>query len=261
MAHYQPQDDLLTVWDSTQHPHEVRDQIATLLHRPEHSACVAPDVGGGFGEKGGMYSEELVIPYLAMRLGRPVKWVEERWENMLAFHGRGHTVDVEAAAQRDGTLLGLRVQMWQTWGRIFSSLRPPCPSSPAIVSPGPTPRPCMWRSVGSSPINRPPGRTGGRRPGRRLLSGAHHRPDRQRPATESSRRAAENFIPPDAFPYETPTGLTYDSGQYEPTLDRALELSAYHHWRAQARQPGLLEHRALASAWPRLSSSGGRVAP
>ena len=149
MAHYQPQDDVLTVWDSTQHPHEVRDQIATLLHRPEHRVrVVAPDVGGGFGEKGGMYAEELVIPYLAMRLGRPVKWVEERWENMLAFHGRGHTVDVEAAVQRDGTLLGLRVQIVADLGAYFPhhthGAHPHQPSPR-----GPTqPRPCTWRSGG-----------------------------------------------------------------------------------------------------------------
>ena len=93
VAHYQPQDDLLTVWDSTQHPHAVRDHLARVLHRPQSSVrVVAPDVGGGFGEKGGLYPEEIAVSYLAILLGRPVKWVEERWENMLAFHGRGHTV-------------------------------------------------------------------------------------------------------------------------------------------------------------------------
>src|SRR4029434_3187477 len=74
VADYQPQDDMLTVWDSTQHPHAIRDHLAQGLHRPENRLrVVAPDVGGGFGEKGGLYPEEIAIPYLAIRLGRPAK--------------------------------------------------------------------------------------------------------------------------------------------------------------------------------------------
>ena len=202
-----------------------------------------------------MYAEEIIIPYLAMRLGRPVKWVEERWENMLAFHGRGHTVDVEAAVQRDGTLLGLRVQIVADLGP-FSSPHPRCPSSPAIASPGPHPG-HAWRYGGSSPINRPPGRTG------RL--GAQSRLLPRRTIDLIARdlagsRAWRNFIPPDAFPYETPTGLTYDSGQYELTLDRALALSDYHHWRAQSRQPGVpgAPRRRRPTV---VKGSGGRAAP
>ena len=146
-----------TVWDSTQHPHEVKDQLATLLHRPEHSVrVVAPDVGGGFGEKGGMYSEEIVIPYLAMRLGRPVKWVEERWENMLAFHGRGHTVDVEAAVQRDGTLLGLRVQIVADLGAEFLLSTPTVPILTSHRLAGPYKTPAMHVEVRGVITNKPP---------------------------------------------------------------------------------------------------------
>src|SRR5262245_34506894 len=79
VADYQPQDDLLTVWDSTQHPHAIRDHLAQVLHRPaDRLRVVAPDVGGGFGEKGGLYPEEVAIPALDMRLGRPAWWGEER---------------------------------------------------------------------------------------------------------------------------------------------------------------------------------------
>src|SRR5262249_14205733 len=88
VADYQPQDEMLTVWESNQHPHAIRDHLAQVLHRPESRIrVVAPDVGGGFGEKGGLYPEEIALPYLAILLGRPVKWVEERWANLLAFHG------------------------------------------------------------------------------------------------------------------------------------------------------------------------------
>src|SRR5215831_2794772 len=112
VADYQPQDDLLTVWSSTQEPHNVRHDVAQLLNRPASRVrVIAPDVGGGFGEKGCLFPEEVVIPYLSLRLGHPVKWVEERRENLLAFHGRGHIADVEAAVKNDGTLLGMRVRL------------------------------------------------------------------------------------------------------------------------------------------------------
>ena len=98
VAHYQPQEDLLTVWASTQGPHRVRRQLAGLLNRPESRVrVIAPDVGGGFGEKGGVFPEDVAIAYLAVTLRQPIKWVADRQENMLGFHGRGHVVDVEAA--------------------------------------------------------------------------------------------------------------------------------------------------------------------
>ena len=101
LADYQPGNDLLTVWDSTQHPHEVRQHLVELLGRPESGIrVIAPDVGGGFGEKGSFFPEEIAIPYISILLGRPVKWAEDRQENMLAFHGRGYTVDVEAAVKK-----------------------------------------------------------------------------------------------------------------------------------------------------------------
>ena len=101
-AHYQSQEDVLMVWDSTQEPHQVWHTLAEQLGRPEAGIrVIAPDVGGGFGEKGPVFPEDILVPYLALALDRPVKWVEDRQENMLAFHGRGHTVDIEAAVQSD----------------------------------------------------------------------------------------------------------------------------------------------------------------
>ena len=112
IAEYQPGEDLLTVWDSTQHPHDIREHLVRLLGRTESGVrVVAPDVGGGFGEKGCLFPEEVLVPYLAILLGRPVKWIENRQENMTAFHGRGHSVEVEAAAKSDGTILGIRVRI------------------------------------------------------------------------------------------------------------------------------------------------------
>ena len=157
VADYQPQDDMLTVWDSTQHPHAIRDHLAQVLHRPESRVrVVAPDVGGGFGEKGGLYPEEIAVPYLAIRLGRPVKWVEERWANLLAFHGRGHTVDVEAAAQRDGTLLGLRVQIVADLGAYFLMSTPTVPLLTSHRLAGPYKTPAMHVEVRGVITNKPP---------------------------------------------------------------------------------------------------------
>ena len=126
-AHYQADEDLLTVWNSTQAPHRVRRYLAPLLKRPEsRMRVIAADVGGGFGEKGCMFPEDVVVPYLALILGQPVKWVADRQENMLTFHGRGHTVDVEAAVKRDGSILGMRV-------RIVADLGAYCLMSTALV--------------------------------------------------------------------------------------------------------------------------------
>jgi aerobic carbon-monoxide dehydrogenase large subunit len=119
-ASYQPQDDFLTVWNSTQAPHHVKHYVAQLLDRLESRVRVlAADVGGGFGEKGCLFPEDIAIPYLSTMLECPVKWVAERHENMLTFHARGHTVDVEAAVQHDGTILGMRVRIVADLGAYF----------------------------------------------------------------------------------------------------------------------------------------------
>ena len=265
VASYQPQEDVLTVWDSTQHPHTVRDHLATVLHRPESSIRVAaPDVGGGFGEKGGLYPEEIAMPYLAMRLGRPVKWVEERWENMLAFHGRGHTVDVEAAVQRDGTLLGLRVQIVADLGAYFLMSTPTVPLLASHRLAGPYTTPAMHVEVRGVITNKPP--TGAYRGagGPEAAFCLERTIDLIAADLQLDPAAVrrKNFIPPEAFPYETPTGLTYDSGEYAKALDRALELSEYHRWRAQSRPPASpgapLVGVGLATV---VKGSGGRMPP
>ena len=90
LAHYDPQSDLLTIWNSSQSPHTLRRNLAPLLDRPEDAIrVIAPDVGGGFGEKEGVFPEDILIPFAALRLGRPVKWIADRQENMITFHGRG----------------------------------------------------------------------------------------------------------------------------------------------------------------------------
>src|SRR5262249_53931972 len=103
IAHYQPEEGLLTVWNSTQAPHRVKHCLSRLLNRPEGTLrVIAPDVGGSFGVKDCIFPEDVLVPYLALRLGRPVKWAEERRENMLPYHGRGMSLDMEVAVRGDG---------------------------------------------------------------------------------------------------------------------------------------------------------------
>jgi carbon-monoxide dehydrogenase large subunit len=107
---YEPRNDAVTIWSSTQVVHWVRREAATVLQLPEaRIRCVALDVGGGFGVKGHVYPEDLLIPYLARRLGRPVKWVEDRREHLLcSCHSRDQIHDVEVGFDGEGQILALR---------------------------------------------------------------------------------------------------------------------------------------------------------
>ena len=115
----------LTMWTSTQIPHLVRLQLSRVLDLPEHKTrVIAPDVGGGFGAKQNFYPEEMLIAALAIRLRRPVKWVEQRRENFVAMtHGRDHIQDAEIVGQRDGTISGPARHVSGQRGRLLLDVR------------------------------------------------------------------------------------------------------------------------------------------
>ena len=238
IADYDSQADLLTVWDSTQHPHEVREHLVHLLGRTEESIrVIAPDVGGGFGEKASLFPEEVVIPYLSILLGRPIKWTENRQENMTAFHGRGHSVEMEAAVKSDGTILGIRVDIVADLGAYFFLSTPTVPVLTTHRLTGPYRTPAMTAEVRGVVTNKPP--TGAYRgAGGPEAAFCMERTidlialDLGLDPAEVRRR---NFIASDAFPHDTPTGITYDSGDYETAFARALELSEYDKWRERSR--------------------------
>ena len=239
LAEYDAGADLLTVWDSTQHPHEIREHLARLLERPLDSVRVAcPDVGGGFGEKGCFFPEELAIPYLAMKLGRPIKWVESRQENMLCFHGRGHSIDMEAAAQSDGTLLGIRVKVTADLGAYFFMSTPTVPILTSHRLTGPYRTPAMSVEVVGVATNKSV--TGAYRGagGPEAAFCMERAVDMvaQELGLDPAEVRRRNFIAPDAFPYETPTGIIYDSGEYAAVFERSLEMSGYQEWRERSRQ-------------------------
>ncbi len=239
LAEYDAEADLLTVWDSTQHPHEIREHLAHLLERPLESVRVAcPDVGGGFGEKGCFFPEELSIPYLAMKLGRPIKWVESRQENMLCFHGRGHSIDMEAAAKSDGTLLGIRVNVTADLGAYFFMSTPTVPILTSHRLTGPYRTPAMSVEVLGVATNKSV--TGAYRGagGPEAAFCMERAVDMvaQELGLDPAEVRRRNFISPDAFPYETPTGIIYDSGEYAAVFERSLEMSEYEKWRERSRQ-------------------------
>lgn len=236
-AFYEAKEDMLTVWSSTQEPHQVRDQLTHQLKRTDANVrVIAPDVGGGFGEKAAMYPEEILIPYLAIQLGCPVKWIEDRQENMLAFQARGHTVDVEAAVKADGTILGMRVKIVADLGAFFLSATPLVPMLASQRIAGPYKTPAMGVEVLGALTNKPstgPYRGAGGPESAFCMERTVDliAKDLGLDPVEVRRR---NFIPADAFPYETPTGLTYDSGDYQRGLDRVLELADYSSWREKS---------------------------
>ena len=239
VADYQPEDDLLTVWDSTQHPHEVREHLVHLLGRTESGIrVVAPDVGGGFGEKGCLFPEEVLVPYLAIVLGRPIKWMESRQENMTAFHGRGHSVEVEAAVKSDGTILGIKVNIVADLGAYFLLSTPQVPVLTSHRLTGPYRTPAMSVEVQGVVTNKPP--TGAYRGAGGPEAAFCMERTIDLIALDLDMDPAEvrrvNFISSEEFPHETPTGITYDSGEYAAAFSRALELSEYAAWRELSRQ-------------------------
>jgi len=118
LASWQPGDDTLTFWHSTQIPHPIRSALAARLGIPESAVrVITPDVGGGFGQKIPLYREELATAAASRLLGRPVRWIETRRENLLAsLHAREDIVDVRAAVRADGAIVGLDVQILTDFG-------------------------------------------------------------------------------------------------------------------------------------------------
>lgn len=229
----------LTVWCSHQAPHRLRRDLSSVFEIPQQKVrVVVPDVGGAFGGKSETFPEYLVVAYLALRLGRPVRWVEDRAEALAgATHGRGQNQRVRLAADRDGRMLALAVEVDASTGAyphygfapLFNMLR-------LLAGVYKTPRIyARVRAVVTNTTPTAPYRGAGRPEAayavERTVDLLARRLDLD-PA-EIRRR---NLIPPEALPYETPTGALYDSGDYPTALDKALEAADYESWRAEQRR-------------------------
>lgn len=239
LASYDPNLDELTVWGSTQAPFRLRGEIAAVTGFPEgRIRAIAPDVGGGFGVKGTIYAEDILVSWLALRLRRPVKWVATRAEDLQTTqHGRGARAQGELAVGLDGRILGLRARILYSLGaRLgFSGAVPPW--NHARTLPGAYVVPAVdITSEGAYTTTVPTGayRGAGRPEGIFLI---------ERLMDEAARGLGmdpvdirrRNFIAADAFPYRTPTGVVYDSGDYRRAFDKALALAGYDALRREQR--------------------------
>ena len=238
LATYDVDGDALTLWTSTQVAHRVKMFLGTLLRdAPKEIRVVTPDVGGGFGRKIEVWPEELAACFLSIKLGRPVKWSETRSENMLASHGRGYTADVEAAVRNDGVILGMRFRILADMGAYFlTSSGGPLGNAVQRVA-GPYAIENMDVECLGVVTNKPP--TGPYRgaggPEAAVLIERMVDMVAAELAMDPVALRKRNFIPASAFPYETATGLTYDSGDFGAAFDRALELGEYDAQRAKQR--------------------------
>jgi carbon-monoxide dehydrogenase large subunit len=238
----------LTVWDTTQAPIPIRNGLAGMLGLPEtHVRVIAPFIGGGFGPKIMMfYPEEVLLPWAAMQLGRPVKWIEDRQESFFATtQEREQIHDAEIAVDADGRILGVRDSFLCDSGAYNPyGLTVPINSQCTLLGQYRVPNyESEFRLVYTNKPIVTPVRGAGRQHGvfvmERLLDLAAA--ELGIDPTEIRRR---NFLTPDEFPhdheilYQDFAPLVYDSGDYEPALDRALEMIGYAGFRA-SEQPAL----------------------
>jgi carbon-monoxide dehydrogenase large subunit len=241
----------MTVWDTTQAPVFIRNGLAAMLGLNERQVrVIAPFVGGGFGPKIMMfYPEEVLLPWVSMKLNRPLKWIEDRLEHFFATtHERGQIHDAEIALSADGKILGVR-DVFLHDGGAYDPYGLTVPINSQCTLLGPYVVPAYDSTFTAVFTNLPivtPYRGAGRQHGvfvmERLLDIAAHALNIDR--TEIRRR---NLIPPDAFPYNNEiifqdfAPLSYDSGNYEPVLDMALDAighGAFKEEQAQARAEG-----------------------
>src|SRR6478736_3238214 len=240
---YNPGTDEYTIWMSSQTPHIQRLLLAAfVMGVPEHKIrCISPDVGGAFGTKIFCYADYALVLFASKALGgRPVKWIESRTENYQStIHGRDHITHLEIAGNRDGEITGLRVKTLANLGGRLSTIGPGIPTTLyARVLSGCYKIPNVYAEVTGVYTNttfvdayRGAGRPEATYVIERAMDlfAAEIGMDR----AELRRR---NFIQPDQFPYENPSGLGtasggakiyIDSGNYEPAMDKALEMASY----------------------------------
>jgi aerobic carbon-monoxide dehydrogenase large subunit len=231
IAHYEPGKDELTVWSSTQNPHWVKWILSEATGMGEHQVrVIAPEVGGAFGSKINVYPEDFVAVAVTRQLGRPVKWIEDRSESfMTTTHGRDLIAYVELAAKNDGTILGFRSKVIADIGAYEMLVTAAVPTLTQIMFSGTYDIPAVRSTVFEVFTNKNPTdayRGAGRPEGIYFLERSIDMLAREIGMDPAEVRR-KNFIKPDKFPFQTQTGLFYDSGDYEPALDRALELSGW----------------------------------
>ena len=227
-ANFEPYANLLTVWASTQNPHPLRVLLAEALRVSEqHIKVIQPHVGGGFGAKIPLFPEEVLLPYLARKVGRPVKWVEERTENFLSGgHAREEKLQFEAGYMKDGRVTALKVRIVADVGVPATLPGWAMSYVTAYCLPGAYKVPNTHIELFTVVTNKCPWNAY-RGYGKEAASFLMDRVmDRVADATNLSRADVRlaNFIQPHEFPFSQATGAVLDSGDYPKALRRALEL-------------------------------------
>lgn len=230
----------MTMWTSTQIPHLVRLLLALTVDVPEQNIrVISPDVGGAFGCKLYLYPEEIIMAFIAKQTGVPVKWLPTRSEDYVSTtHGRDHIEYAEFAVQDDGTITAVRVTTYANLGAYLSTFAPGIPTILyGLMLGGVYKIPNISCTVYGMTTNTTmvDAYRGAGRPEAIFI--VERMMDRV--AAELGLDPVEirrrNFIPADAFPFDTATGLTYDSGNYRAALDRALQRFNYEELRRRQR--------------------------
>jgi CO/xanthine dehydrogenase Mo-binding subunit len=231
-------DGRLTVWVSHQAPNRLRADLAAALRvDPERIRVRVGDVGGAFGSKNGTFAEYLLVVRLALQLRRPVRWLEDRFEALTAaVQGRGQNQRVRIAADGDGRMLALELEVDADVGAYPLGAFVASETGVAAGSVYRTPKVhARVRTV----VTNLPVTTSYRGAGRPEQAYAVERTVdllARRLGIDPADLRRRNFIPPEAFPYESPTGRRFDNGQYELALDKALELVDYPYWRKEQQR-------------------------
>ena len=233
VAQYSDFSEEMTIWTTSQNPHLIRLLLSlATLQMPENKLrVISPDVGGGFGSKIFHYAEEVIVPWAARKLNRPVKWVSTRSEAFVTdAHGRDHVTTCKLALKNDGTMVGLDVTTYANMGAYLSTFAALIPTAIYItLFSGLYKIPVIFGESYGTMTNTVPvdAYRGAGRPEasyvvERLVDIAAR--DLKMDPIELRRK---NFIQPHEFPYKTPVALLYDSGDYDKLFDKAVEVSNY----------------------------------
>jgi carbon-monoxide dehydrogenase large subunit len=246
-----------TIYMTSQAPHAHRTLFAIVAGLPEQNIqIISPDIGGGFGNKVPIYPGYVCATAASLLIGRPVKWVETRTENLISTgFARDYHMDGELALKRDGTMLGMRVNMASDNGAFYADAQPTQFRAGLFhICTGSYDMPAAHIVCDGAYTNKAPGGVAYRCSFR--VTEASYLIERlvQNAALELDMDPAElrkkNFIPPEAFPYHSVTGFVYDSGEYQKALDLAMEKVGYAQFRrdqAEARAQGRLLGIGIAS--------------
>src|SRR5947209_9462589 len=240
MFDYDPSTGELSAWVSSQAVFRARDMLAKFLGLERSRIKVHnAEVGGAFGAKNNFLGEEIIAALLAVKFGRPVKWIEQRSENLQAqSQGRGQVNYIEAAVREDGRLLGLKVNSLADLGAYLAFATAMVPNRTPSMLCGPYQVQAIeskMTGVFTNKATTAPYRGAGRPEAAYILertmdSIAHEL------GLDPAEVRRRNFIPPQTSPYKTVTGVVYDNGNYQAALDRVLELADYAGWRARQRE-------------------------